>query len=76
MLKAAAMAGRDDAQIMARRVVEELALALQASLMIRYSAPIAADAFIHSRLGKSHGYTYGTLALGTKFDDIIGRYVP
>jgi putative acyl-CoA dehydrogenase len=76
MLKAAAMAGRDDAQIMARRVVEELALALQASLMIRYSAPIAADAFIHSRLSKSHGYTYGTLALGTKFDDIIGRYVP
>ncbi len=76
MLKAAAMAGRDDAQVMARRVVEELALVLQASLMIRYSAPFAADAFIQSRLDKSHGYTYGTLSLGTKFDDIIGRYVP
>lgn len=75
-LKMAVAAGRDEAQITARHVVEELALALQASLMIRYSTPAAADAFIASRLGKSHGYTYGTLGLQTKFDDIIARYVP
>lgn len=75
-LKMAAMAGRDEAQIMARHVVEELALVLQASLMIRYSTTVTADTFIASRLSKSHGYTYGTLGVQTKFDDIIGRYVP
>lgn len=75
-LRMAVMTGRDEAQMMARHVVEELALVLQASLMIRYSAPNAADAFIASRLGNSHGYTFGTLGVQTKFDDIITRYVP
>ena len=54
-------AGRPDAQAGARRVVEVLALTLQASLLARYAPTVVADAFISSRLGADHGVTFGTL---------------
>jgi putative acyl-CoA dehydrogenase len=44
-----------------RRLVEHLALALQASLLIRFSPPGIADAFCASRLEGDGGYTFGTL---------------
>src|SRR5581483_6018275 len=45
----AAFAGPDP-QFEARRVVEELALSLQGSLLVRYAPPEVADAFCASRL--------------------------
>lgn len=75
-LKKLSLAGDPEAQVRARFTVEQVALMLQASLLIRYSAPYVADNFIASRLSNFHGYTYGTLMTGNRFDDIIGRYVP
>ena len=46
----------------ARRLAERLALALQASLMIRHASPEAAHAFVASRLEDDHGSNYGTLS--------------
>jgi putative acyl-CoA dehydrogenase len=41
-------------------LIERLALALQASLLVRAQSPLA-DAFCRSRLGAQHGIAYGTL---------------
>ena len=57
----------------ARRLVEALALALQASLLVR-TAPVAvADAFIGARLGDERGRLYGTLPSGTDTAAILAR---
>jgi putative acyl-CoA dehydrogenase len=45
----------------ARRVVERLAVTLQASLLAQHAPAEVADAFIASRLEGGHGHTFGTL---------------
>jgi putative acyl-CoA dehydrogenase len=45
----------------ARRLAEQLALALQASLVIRYAEPAVAEAFLASRLDHDYGHAFGTL---------------
>ena len=45
-----------------RRLADRLALALQASLMIRHALSPNAQAFIASRLGHDHGANFGTLS--------------
>jgi putative acyl-CoA dehydrogenase len=56
----------------ARELTEKLALALQASLVIRHSVPAVADAFIASRLAGQHGSAFGTLPAGSDVDGILG----
>jgi putative acyl-CoA dehydrogenase len=51
-----------DAQLRARRLVEHLAITLQAALLVQHSPAIVADAFVASRLGGEHGHTFGTLS--------------
>jgi putative acyl-CoA dehydrogenase len=65
-----------DAQRQARRLSERLALALQGSLLVRYSTPAVADAFCATRLGGDHGATFGTLPNGVDVDAIIARAWP
>nr|MDQ2897941.1 acyl-CoA dehydrogenase family protein [Actinomycetota bacterium] len=48
-------------QFQARRVVEDLAVALQASLLVRHAPPAVADAFCAARLDGAGGRVYGTL---------------
>ena len=62
-----------DAETRARRLVERLALALQASLLIRCSPPDVADAFVASRLAGDGGRALGTLPAGTDFGAILDR---
>ncbi|HET6694256.1 MAG TPA: acyl-CoA dehydrogenase family protein [Pedococcus sp.] len=50
-----------DAPFGARRVVERLAVTLQASLLAQHAPAEVADAFVASRLGAAHGHTFGTL---------------
>jgi putative acyl-CoA dehydrogenase len=57
----------------ARRVVEELALALQASLLVRHAPPAVADAFCAGRLGDDRGRVYGTLPAGVDAQAIVDR---
>ncbi len=60
----------------ARRVVESMALCLQASLLVRSAPPAVADAFCASRLGGDGGLEYGTLPAGCDFEGIIARSRP
>ena len=67
------MPGLEDPQFEARRIVEELAVALQASLVVRYSTPAVADAFCAARLNGEGGRVYGTLPSGIDAQAIIER---
>jgi putative acyl-CoA dehydrogenase len=60
----------------ARRLVERMALALQASLLVRYGDEAVADAFCASRLGGEWGQAFGTLPAGVDFGRIIDRHRP
>src|SRR5438270_6414967 len=56
----------------ARRVVEDMALALQASLVLRHSPPAVSDAFCAGRLG-GRGLAFGDLPRGVDGAAIIER---
>ncbi|MGY0560791.1 acyl-CoA dehydrogenase family protein [Luteimonas sp. A277] len=56
----------------ARHFVERLALALQASVLLRAGSPAAPD-FCRGRLGDSHGLAFGTLEPDARFETLIGR---
>jgi putative acyl-CoA dehydrogenase len=66
----------EDPQFQARRVVEDLALALQGSLLVRHAPPAVADAFCAARLTREAGRVYGTLPPGVDAQAIIERALP
>ena len=61
-----------DAEFAARRVVADLCLALQGSLLVRHAPAAVADAFCASRLGAG-GHTYGMLPPGVDVRPILDR---
>ncbi|MER6526964.1 acyl-CoA dehydrogenase family protein [Streptomyces sp. NPDC001508] len=63
-------------QVGARRLVEAMALALQASLLVRYAPAAIADAFCASRLGGDWGHAFGTLPAGSALNTILDRALP
>jgi len=65
--------GELDAQWAARRTVEDLALAFQASLLVRHAPAAVADAFCAGRLGAERGRVFGTLPRGTDSAAIVER---
>ena len=67
-----ALQGNDDTQWLARRLVEDLALTLQAGLLLRHAPPEVADAFCASRLGDG-GRAFGTLPAGVDAGAIVER---
>jgi putative acyl-CoA dehydrogenase len=60
-----------DSEGQARQLAEKLALALQASLLVRHGSPAVAEAFCVSRLAGNHGYTFGTLPAGVDINAIL-----
>jgi putative acyl-CoA dehydrogenase len=70
------LADFDAVETRARRVVERMALAFQASLLVRHSVNAVADAFCGSRLGGDGGLAFGTLPRGTDFARIVHRARP
>ncbi len=60
----------------ARRIVERMAIALQASLMIRHSPSAIADAFCATRLAGDDGSVYGCLPAGLDQRAIVERAQP
>jgi putative acyl-CoA dehydrogenase len=58
---------------LARRLVEDLGVALQASILIQHAPPAVSDAFCASRLGRDQGHAYGTLPSTTDFEGILNR---
>jgi alkylation response protein AidB-like acyl-CoA dehydrogenase len=65
-----------DIEARARRIVEAMALALQGSLVVRYSPREDAEAFCASRLAGDCGHAFGTLPSGIDFGAIVDRHRP
>jgi putative acyl-CoA dehydrogenase len=63
-------------EVSARRLVERLALALQASLLVRHAPAYVSDAFCASRLGGDWGIAFGTLPRGLDLRAVIDRAAP
>jgi putative acyl-CoA dehydrogenase len=63
-------------EVRARRIVEQIALTLQGSLLLRYAPNAVADAYIASRLGGDWGQTFGTLPPGVDARAIVERAQP
>ncbi len=70
------LADLETIEIRARRVVERMALTLQASLLVRHGHPAVADAFCASRLAGEGGAVFGTLPAGLDLAPIIDRATP
>jgi len=64
-----------DPACQARQLVEQLALTMQASLLVRYAPPAVADAFIRSRLAGRQAI-YGCLPEGVDLSVILDRVLP
>ncbi|MEE3852957.1 acyl-CoA dehydrogenase family protein [Gordonia sp. LSe1-13] len=62
------------AQRRARGVVESMALALEASLLVRYSPSAVSDAFIAARLGDDRAFEYGALPDSADLAAILERH--
>ncbi|MFJ4788563.1 acyl-CoA dehydrogenase family protein [Streptomyces sp. NPDC088794] len=60
----------------ARRLVEHMALTLQASLLVRHAPPAVADAFCATRLGGDWGHSFGTLPDTADLGAILDRARP
>jgi putative acyl-CoA dehydrogenase len=65
------LANPEDIELQARRLVEQLALVLQAALMVRSGPPAAAEAFLGSRFGSGWGHAFGTLPTGFDLRTIL-----
>ena len=63
-------------EVEARRLAQDVALAVQASLLAQTAPPAVVGAFCASRLGGDWGNAFGTLGAGTDFDSIIRRAQP
>jgi putative acyl-CoA dehydrogenase len=63
-------------QFGARRLVEDLALALQGSLLVRHAPAAVADAFCAARLERDGGLVYGTLPRRVDARAIVERALP
>jgi putative acyl-CoA dehydrogenase len=75
-LETTLLSGDSVEQAGARWVVERLAVALQASLLLRHSTPAVSDAFVRSRVHGERGATFGALPRGLDVDGVVGRILP
>ncbi len=60
----------------ARRLAQDVALAVQGALLVQTAPPAVVGAFCTSRLGGDWGQVFGTLDAGTDFDSILRRAMP
>lgn len=71
-----ALADTDEVEYRARRTVDQLALTMQASLLLQAGNHAVADAFIASRLGQAGERNFGTLPRGLELETILQRANP
>jgi putative acyl-CoA dehydrogenase len=60
----------------ARRLAQDVALAVQAALLYQTSPAPVFEAFCNARLGGQWGYSFGTLSANVDFDAILQRAMP
>jgi putative acyl-CoA dehydrogenase len=63
-------------EIEARRLAQDVALAVQAALLHQTAPAAVFSAFCDSRIAGNWGQAFGTLGAGTDFDTIITRALP
>jgi len=63
----------DDMEYRARDLVDRMAVAFQASLLVRHAPAAVSDAFCRSRLQQQGSHNYGTLPQGVDCAAIIAR---
>jgi putative acyl-CoA dehydrogenase len=63
----------DTIQYRARKIAEDICLALQGSLMVRHGHPPVAEAFLATRMGGAWGGAFGTLPTGLDLAPILER---
>ncbi len=71
----AALDEAENREYRARGLAEQMALALQAALLLSHGDPRVAEAFIASRIERPHGL-YGALPKGVPVREIIARAMP
>ena len=64
----------DGAQLRARGVVESMAVALQASLLVRHAPNEVGEAFVRSRLGDDRGRGWGVLPASADLGAVLERH--
>jgi putative acyl-CoA dehydrogenase len=67
---------RPDSETSARRWVEDLALALSASLLLRHAPPVVAEAYCAGRLGEQRRLEYGGLPESVQLRALVERALP
>ncbi len=63
----------DELELRARRLVEQLALILQGSLLVQHAPSAVADAFCATRLSRDWGGAFGTMPKGLDLQPILER---
>jgi putative acyl-CoA dehydrogenase len=60
----------------ARRIVEKMAVVLEASLLLRHGDPIVGEIFCASRLNGDWGHTFGSLKVVPELKSVMERHRP
>ncbi|MGO4255405.1 acyl-CoA dehydrogenase family protein [Marmoricola sp. RAF53] len=71
-----ALAKPEEIEFRARALVEQMALVLQGSLLVRHAPAAVADAFCATRLDGGGGLAFGTLPAGSDVTAILDRALP
>jgi putative acyl-CoA dehydrogenase len=66
----------DGIETRARRLTQDIALAMQGALLLRFAPAAVSEAFCASRLAGDWGEVFGTLAKNTDFETILQRAWP
>jgi putative acyl-CoA dehydrogenase len=67
------LADLDTIQYRARKIAEDICLALQGSLLVRHGHPAVAEAFLATRLDRRWGGAFGTMPAGLDLAPILER---
>jgi putative acyl-CoA dehydrogenase len=70
------IANSAEIEFRARRIVNRMAVALEASLMLRYGDPVSAEYFCASRLSDGGGQIFGVLPKLDSLKSVIERHRP
>ena len=70
------MSRDQDAEARARTLVEQMAVVLEGSLLVRHGDPAVAELFCASRLDGRWGHSFGTLPVSARFAEVIERHRP
>jgi putative acyl-CoA dehydrogenase len=66
----------EEIEARARQIVEWLAIALEAAVLLRAGVTAVTDAFLATRVARTGGQIYGTMPIGTSCRELIDRARP